>query len=73
MGNAIVTQKKGEGRTLKQGGLWIYDNEVESIAGSFEDGEIVIVRDFDGYPLGRGFINRNSKIIVRMMTRSRDQ
>ena len=73
MGNAIVTLKKGEGRTLKQGGLWIYDNEVESIAGSFEDGEIVIVRDFDGYPLGRGFINRNSKIIVRMMTRSRDQ
>lgn len=72
MSEAVVALKKGEGRTLKQGGLWIYDNEVESIMGSFEDGDIVIVRDFDGYPMGRGFINRNSKLIVRMMTRDRD-
>ncbi len=72
MSEAVVTLKKGEGRTLKQGGLWIYDNEIESIMGSFEDGDIVIVRDFDGYPMGRGFINRNSKLIVRMMTRDRD-
>ena len=72
MSEAVVTLKKGEGRTLKQGGLWIYDNEIESIMGSFEDGDIVIVRDFDGYPMGRGFINRNSKLIVRMLTRDRD-
>ena len=72
MSEAVVTLKKGEGRTLKQGGLWIYDNEIESIMGSFEDGDIVIVRDFDGYPMGRGFINCNSKLIVRMMTRDRD-
>ena len=72
MSEAVVTLKKGEGRTLKQGGLWIYDNEIESIMGSFEDGDIVIVRDFDGYPMGRGFINRNSKLIVRLMTRDRD-
>ena len=72
MSEAVVTLKKGEGRTLKQGGPWIYDNEVESIMGSFEDGDIVIVHDFDGYPMGRGFINRNSKLIVRMMTRDRD-
>lgn len=72
MSEAVVTLKKGEGRTLKQGGLWIYDNEIESIMGSFADGDIVIVRDFDGYPMGRGFINCNSKLIVRMMTRDRD-
>ena len=72
MENAIVTLKKGEGRALKQGGPWIYDNEVASIVGSFEDGDIVLVHDFDGYPLGRGFINRNSKLIVRMMTRDKD-
>ena len=72
MSEAVVTLKKGEGRTLKQGGLWIYDNEIESIMGSFVDGDIMIVRDFDGYPMGRGFINRNSKLIVRMMTRDRD-
>lgn len=69
---AVVTLKKGAGRTLKQGGPWIYDNEIESIMGRFEDGDIVIVHDFDGYPLGSGFINRNSKLTVRMMTRDRD-
>ena len=72
MPNAVVTLKKGAGRTLKQGGPWIYDNEVESIMGSFTDGDIVLVHDFDGYPLGRGFVNRNSKLTVRMMTRDRD-
>ena len=72
MPNAVVTLKKGAGRTLKQGGPWIYDNEVESIMGSFTEGDIVLVHDFDGYPLGRGFVNRNSKLTVRMMTRDRD-
>ena len=72
MPNAVVTLKKGAGRTLKQGGPWIYDNEIESIMGSFADGDIVAVHDFDGYPLGKGFINRNSKLMVRMMTRNRD-
>ncbi|MGN0324023.1 MAG: class I SAM-dependent rRNA methyltransferase [Oliverpabstia sp.] len=70
MSFAIVTLKKGEGRTLKAGGAWIYDNEIESITGDFTDGDMVLVHDFDGYPMGRGFINRNSKIRIRMMTRN---
>lgn len=73
MSEAIVTLKKGEGRMLKSGGLWIFDNEIARILGSFEDGDIVAVHDFDGYGLGKGFINRNSKIRVRMMTRNRHQ
>ena len=73
MGNTIVTLKKGEGRMLKSGGLWIFDNEIASILGNFENGDIVLVHDFDGYPLGRGFINRNSKIRIRMLTRNKDQ
>ena len=73
MSHAVVTLKKGEGRMLKSGGLWIFDNEIASVMGSFENGDVVIVRDFDGYPLGRGFINENSKIRVRMMTRNKDQ
>ena len=72
MSNAVVTLKKGEGRALKAGGPWIYDNEIESIMGSFENGDIVLVHDFDGYPMGKGFINRNSKIRIRMMTRRSD-
>ena len=55
MSETIVTLKKGEGRTLKAGGMWVFDNEIESIMGRFENGSIVIVHDFDGYPMGRGF------------------
>ena len=73
MNNTIVTLKKGEGRTIKAGGAWIYDNEIESITGSFKNGEIVSVHDFDGYPMGKGFINQNSKIRIRMMTRKAEQ
>ena len=69
MSEAIVTLKKGEGRTIKAGGMWIFDNEIQSIMGSFENGDIVIVRDFDGYPMGKGFINEHSKIRIRLMTR----
>ena len=70
--SAIVTLKKGEGRTIKAGGAWIYDNEIDTIMGSFENGDIIIVKDFDGYPMGKGFINTNSKITVRMLTRHVD-
>lgn len=67
---AEVVLKKGEGRSLKAGGPWIYDNEVERIAPDAANGGLVLVRDFDGYPLGKGFLNRNSKLLVRMLTRN---
>ena len=73
MSNAIATLKKGEGRALKAGGLWIFDNEVESIMGDFENGDIITVHDFDGYPMGKGYVNLKSKIRIRMMTRKADQ
>ncbi len=73
MSDAIVTLKKGEGRALKAGGLWIYDNEIAGVSGSFENGDLVNVHDFDGYGLGKGFINTNSRIRVRMMTRNQNQ
>lgn len=72
MNNTIVTIKKGEGRALKQGGLWIFDNEIDTIMGSFKNGEVVVVHDFDGYPLGKGYINQNSKIRIRMLSRNVD-
>ena len=73
MGLAVVTLKKGEGRFLKSGGMWVFDNEIASVMGSFVNGDIVLVHDFDGYPLGRGFINRNSKITIRLLTRNENQ
>ena len=72
MYHTIVTLKKGEGRSLKGGGMWVYDNEIDSVAGGFENGDVVEVRDFDGYCMGCGYINTNSKIRVRMLSRKRD-
>ena len=72
MHDTAVTLKKGEGRTLKAGGLWVYDNEIASITEPCENGSIVSVLDFDGYFMGYGFINRNSRITVRLMSRRRE-
>lgn len=72
MYQTIVTLKKGEGRVLKAGGMWVYDNEIASITGGYEDGDIVSIHDFDGYHMGVGFINSKSKITVRLMSRKKD-
>lgn len=72
MALAVVTLKKGEGRTIKAGGMWIYDNEIDSIMGSFENGDVVAVHDFDTYFMGYGYINTRSKITVRMLSRRKD-
>jgi len=73
MPNGIVKLKKGEGRVLKSGGMWVFDNEIDNITGNFEDGDIVEVHDFDDYYMGAGFINRKSKITVRIMSRKKGQ
>lgn len=72
MEQTVVRIKKGEGRLLKSGGMWIFDNEIDRIEGDFINGDIVCVEDFDGYFLGRGFINTRSKITIRMMSRKKD-
>ncbi len=72
MERAVVTLKKGGGRTMKAGGMWIYDNEIEFVSGDFENGDVVEVCDFDGYGMGCGFINTRSKITVRMLSRKKD-
>ncbi len=73
MKESVVTLKKGEGRTIKAGGMWIFDNEIGNITGDFSNGDIVAIHDFDGYPMGKGFINENSKIRIRLMTRNARQ
>ena len=69
-GSAVL--KKKEGRTIKSGGLWVYDNEIAEFKGAFEDGSIIAVEDFDGYFMGYGFVNRRSKITVRLLSRRRE-
>ena len=71
--DGIVTLKKGEGRALKSGGAWVYDNEVADVSGNFKNGDIIELHDFDGYFMGYGFINESSKIRVRMLSRYRKE
>ena len=73
MYNTIVTLKKGEGRTLKAGGMWVFDNEIASIMGDFENGDIIAIHDFDGYFMGYGYINTNSKITLRLLARRSEE
>lgn len=73
MDKAIVKIKKGQGRTLKSGGMWVFDNEIDEVTGEFNNGDLVEVHDFDGYYMGIGFINVHSKIRVRMMSRVKGQ
>ena len=67
---AVAKLRKGEGRYLKAGGAWVFDNEIDAINGSYENGDIVSLVDFDDYPMGVGYINDNSKIRVRMLSRN---
>lgn len=64
-----VFLKKGEGRTLAEGGCWVFDNEIDRIDGSYQNGDIVSVYAFNDYFLGYGYINDNSKIRIRVLSR----
>ena len=58
---------------IAQGHPWIYKNEVDRIAGTFQAGDIVEVYFYDGQLAGRGYINPNSLIIIRLLTRKREE
>lgn len=82
LSDRTVFVKKGGARLLKAGGQWLFDNEIDRITGPGEGqderaaeescpeaGDIVQVKDFDGYHLGIGFYNPHSKIRIRMLSR----
>jgi 23S rRNA (cytosine1962-C5)-methyltransferase len=66
---AKVILAKGKGRRVEGGHPWVYDNEVGSITGSYEAGDIVEVYNYKNQWIGRGYINPNSHILVRLLTR----
>ena len=69
LSGAKVKLIKGKGLGLKTGGAWVFDNEIEEVTGSYENGDIVEIRDFDDYFMGYGYINDLSKIRVRRLSR----
>ncbi|OUN23103.1 rRNA large subunit methyltransferase I [Flavonifractor sp. An82] len=72
MTDAAIRLKRGEGRAFKAGGPWIYDNEIGEIVGQPADGDVIRIEDYNGYPLGVGFLNRASTITVRVLSRKAD-
>ena len=66
MGTVLL--KTGKESRIRAGHPWIYASEVARIKGTFEDGDVLNVRDHKGRFLGRGYVNRRSEIVVRMLT-----
>ncbi|MGQ0569909.1 MAG: class I SAM-dependent rRNA methyltransferase [Armatimonadota bacterium] len=54
---------------VETGHLWVYEGEIEAVDGAPAVGDIVDVGDHRGRFLGRGYINPQSKIRVRILTR----
>ncbi len=65
---AVVTDKAK--RSLDKGHPWVYADEVTSVIGNAEDGSLVDVRSLKGTFLGTGFINSNSKIRIRIISKN---
>lgn len=65
----VIIDEKGR-KQQENSHPWVYDNEVISIEGNYENGDIVDVLSQKGKYLGSGFINNNSKIIVRIISRN---
>lgn len=65
---AIITEKAE--RALRGGHPWVYGEEVLSVSGEYENGEIIDVYSKKERYLGTGFINDNSKIRIRILSRN---
>ncbi len=63
-----VILKRNEEKKILNGYPWIFANEVYKIDGKDVRGAVAEVRSFDGKYVGKGFINHQSKILVRILT-----
>ena len=56
-----------------EGHPWIFSNEVERVEGEVKGGETVTVFTHDNKFIGSGYINPRSQIMVRLLTRNRNE
>lgn len=61
--------KKGEEVRIQEGHPWVFSNEIDHIVGFIKSGELAYVYAFDDTFLGKGYLNTNSKIFVRILSR----
>ncbi len=65
--------RKGRDRRVRSGHLWIYAGEIQRADEGIEPGAAVDVVDHRGRFVARGYYNPASSIVVRVMTRRRDE
>lgn len=65
----VFVTKKGEAH-LKSGHPWVFEGEVTAVSGEFENGDIADVYSSKNRYLGSGYINSNSKIRVRVISKN---
>lgn len=70
---AKIILGKGKQKRVESGHPWVYQNEVADIEGDCYPGDIVDVVNFKGKFIGKGYINDKSQILVRIMTREKDE
>ena len=68
----VFLKKKIANRVLT-GHPWVFGNEVGQIEGEVNAGDIVDVFTHNGIFVGRGYINPQSQILVRLLTRDRNE
>jgi len=68
-----VILQRGKGRRVEQGHPWVYGNEIEHIKGNPQTADIVEVYNFRNEFIGKGYINQQSQITVRLLTRNKDE
>ncbi|MDH2295701.1 class I SAM-dependent rRNA methyltransferase [Cobetia sp. 1AS1] len=68
--------KKNADRRLKAGHLWLYSNEVDTVATplkNFEPGAQAIIEASNGRAMGVAYVNPNSLICARIVSRNPEQ
>lgn len=64
---------KGKDKKAVNGRPWIYTDEIEEYEGEYQNGDIVSVYNHKHYFIGKGYINDQSKIAIRIMTRNENE
>ncbi|WP_290651070.1 class I SAM-dependent rRNA methyltransferase [Aquisalimonas sp.] len=68
--------KRGEERRLRAGHLWVFSNEIDrarSPLKAFTPGDQVILRDHSGRALGSAYVNPNSLLCARLISRDAER
>jgi 23S rRNA (cytosine1962-C5)-methyltransferase len=63
-----VRVKKGREKPILQGHPWVFSGAISEISHCRVEGELGIILDEDGRFLARGYVNRRTGIVVRILT-----